>query len=28
VESEAEHRCCCEIGFELGQGYYTRSILN
>ena len=22
VESEAEHRCCCEMGFELGQGYY------
>jgi len=22
VESEAEHRCCSEMGFELGQGYY------
>lgn len=22
VETEAEHRCCLEMGFELGQGYY------
>ena len=22
VESEQEHRCCCDMGFELGQGYY------
>jgi EAL domain-containing protein (putative c-di-GMP-specific phosphodiesterase class I) len=22
VESEAEHRCCCDMGFELGQGYH------
>ncbi|OYP28270.1 EAL domain-containing protein [Rhodopirellula sp. MGV] len=22
VETEAEHQCCLELGFELGQGYY------
>jgi EAL domain-containing protein (putative c-di-GMP-specific phosphodiesterase class I) len=22
VETEPEHRCCTEMGFELGQGYY------
>ena len=22
VESESEHACCCDVGFELGQGYF------
>ena len=22
VESESEHACCCEVGFELGQGFF------